>query len=64
LVVDGCSIKLDEIGDSAVTLAAPASVRVGLAEIVMRVDGHPEEWTVEILPHDPDSLDIPIRAVG
>jgi hypothetical protein len=64
LIVEGHSIKLDEIGDTSVTLSAPASVRRGLAEVVIHVDGQPERWTVEILPHDRDSLDIPIRMVS
>ena len=64
LIVENHSVKLDEIGDSAVTLSAPTSVRVGLAEVVMHVEGQPERWTVEILPHDRDALDIPIRTVS
>jgi hypothetical protein len=61
LIVNSQTIPLAQMGPDHVVLAAPVEVAAGPAETTLHVDGVPRRWSVEILPHDPGTLRLPIR---
>lgn len=61
LIVDGRTIPLAKMAHDRVVLAAPTRLQPGDAEMVLFVDGVPQRWAIEILPHEPNSLRVPIQ---
>jgi len=61
LVVGGQTIPLSQIARDWVILAEATELEPGPAEVVLQVDGAPERWTIEILPHEVGSRRVPIR---
>jgi hypothetical protein len=61
LVVGGRTIPLAQIARDWIILAEPTELKPAPAEVVLHVDGVPERWTVEVLPHDQGSRRVPIR---
>jgi hypothetical protein len=61
LAVNERTIPLAQIARDWVILAEPTELEPGPAEVVLHVDGTPERWTVEVLPHDSGSCRVPIR---
>jgi hypothetical protein len=61
LVVNKRTIPLAQIAHDWVILAEPTQLEPGPAEVLLHVDGTPERWTVEILPHDCGSRRVPVR---
>jgi hypothetical protein len=61
LVVGGQTIPLAQIARDWVIPARPTELLPGPAEVVLHVDGAPQRWTVEVLPHDQGSRRVPIR---
>ena len=64
LVVDECIIPLAQVGPDHVILAAPALLSPGSGETVVYIDGIPHRSKVEILPHEPGVLRIPLRRIA
>ena len=60
LEVNGHVIPLAQMGHDRVILAAPFPLTPGPAQTVLYVDGVPRRSQVQILPHEPGSLRIPI----
>jgi len=61
LVVNERTVPLAQIARDWVILAEPTELPLGPAEVLLHVDGAPERWTVEILPHEGGSRRVPIR---
>ena len=55
------TVSLAQIARGWVILAEPRKLEPGPAEVVLHVDGVPERWAVEILPHESGSRRVPIR---
>ena len=61
LVVGGQTIPLAQIAATGSFSAKATELEPGPAEVVLHVDGAPERWTIEILPHEGGSRRVPIR---
>lgn len=64
LVVAGEALPLSHASSEWVIASGHPAILPGIAELVMHVDDRPTRSQVEILPHAPGSVQVPIRVVA
>lgn len=64
LIVDGRTVPLAKMSHDRVVLVEATGLATGLAAMVLYVDGKPRRWEIEILPHEPGEVRIPIRRIS